>query len=256
MVGHCRFAVVALTAGALLVAASASAAAQELLKDELTRQGDAPWYDGEKNEVVPVRIKPGEPKATHRLSDWEVKPRTTSRTFKWSGLPGLGKWLWRIVWGLMFLAIAVLIVLIVRRLMTRPNVLEPSGPVEQWDPAKVEDLPFELASLPEDLLEEARRALDRGDLRVAIILLFSQQLIHLDRLQWIRLAKGKTNRQYLRELSDEPELRQRLRRSVWLFERVYFGGKPALKSEVESMWNETRELKERFQQPAEIVMAQ
>ena len=47
------------------------------------------------------------------------------------------------------------------------------------------------------LLEEARRSYEEGDYNTAIVYLYSYQLVKLDQNQWIRLAKGKTNRQYL-----------------------------------------------------------
>ena len=44
------------------------------------------------------------------------------------------------------------------------------------------------------LLEEARRSYEQGDYNTAIVYLYSYQLVKLDQNQWIRLAKGKTNR--------------------------------------------------------------
>ena len=51
-----------------------------------------------------------------------------------------------------------------------------------------------------DLLAEARRHYQAGNYGAAIVYLFSFQLVQLDQRQIIRLAKGKTNRQYLREV--------------------------------------------------------
>ena len=52
------------------------------------------------------------------------------------------------------------------------------------------------------------------ELSAAIIYLFSHQLLQLDRRQVIHLTKGKTNRQYLREIG-RPPLRQLLTRPWW-----------------------------------------
>ena len=57
-----------------------------------------------------------------------------------------------------------------------------------------------LKKSPADYLDEAQRLYRNGDYAQAIIYLFSHQLLQLDRRHWLRLVKGKTNRQYLREV--------------------------------------------------------
>ena len=59
-----------------------------------------------------------------------------------------------------------------------------------------------------DLLAEARRHYQAGNYGAAIVYLFSFQLVQLDRRQIIQLAKGKTNRQYLREVGPRDPLRK------------------------------------------------
>ena len=61
-----------------------------------------------------------------------------------------------------------------------------------------------------------------GNYGEAIIYLFSYQLVRLDRSQLIRLAKGKTNRQYLGELQSASPLKRMLAQSMSSFEDVFF----------------------------------
>ena len=65
---------------------------------------------------------------------------------------------------------------------------------------RVEALPFRVPRQATDLLSEARRQYEKGNYNEAIVYLFSHQLVELDRQHLIHLARGKTNRQLVREL--------------------------------------------------------
>jgi hypothetical protein len=60
--------------------------------------------------------------------------------------------------------------------------------------------------------------------------------VELDRGQAIRLAKGKTNRQYLRELTPKPDLKGLVEQSMLAFEDVFFGGRALDRSRFEDCW--------------------
>ena len=87
-----------------------------------------------------------------------------------------------------------------------------------------------------NLLEEARRHYRDGDYGEAIIYLFSYQLVQLDKHQLIRLAKGKTNRQYVRELGPRVELGYLLTTTMQAFEDVFFGNHSIDRVRFESCW--------------------
>ena len=72
------------------------------------------------------------------------------------------------------------------------------------DADRVEALPFHVRAASGDFLAEARRLYDAGHYSEAIVYLFSYQLVQLDKHHVIRLAKGKTNRQYVRETRQRP----------------------------------------------------
>ena len=102
---------------------------------------------------------------------------------------------------------------------------------------RVEALPTAVARNRDDLLAAARHCYRQGNFREAIIYLFSYQLLQLDRSQLIRLAKGKTNRQYLRELGRRLVLRSLLEKTMVAFEEVFFGNRSISRARFESVWS-------------------
>jgi hypothetical protein len=101
----------------------------------------------------------------------------------------------------------------------------------------IQQLPFQVKPPHADLLSEARRYYQLQDYRQAIVYLFSYQLVQLDRHQHIRLAKGKTNRQYLHELCAVPSLRQLLSDTMLVFEDVFFGHYDLDRERFEVCWD-------------------
>ena len=64
----------------------------------------------------------------------------------------------------------------------------------------------------------------------------AQERARLD--EFIRLAKGKTNRQYLREIRTRAPLRALMMRTVSLFESVFFGRHQLDRASFKSCWTE------------------
>ena len=103
---------------------------------------------------------------------------------------------------------------------------------------KVEHLPFEVKKKDANLLDEARRCYEGGNFNEAIVYLFSFQLLELDKGHIIRLAKGKTNGQYLREIGRDRNLRQILQGTMNAFEDVFFGNRQLTRDRFERCWNQ------------------
>jgi Domain of unknown function (DUF4129) len=103
---------------------------------------------------------------------------------------------------------------------------------------RVEALPFQVRKGTGDFLGEARRLYEAGQYSEAIIYLFSYQLVALDRQHLIRLAKGKTNRQYSRELRARPALRSMLEQTIVAFEDAFFGRKALSRERFEASWRQ------------------
>jgi hypothetical protein len=80
----------------------------------------------------------------------------------------------------------------------------------------------------------ARRA--AGDRAGAVIWLFFYQLLTLNRLGLVRLAPGRTARQYVFAVAD-PLLREGLEATLGLFEEAYYGHRVPTASALEAVWS-------------------
>ncbi|HVX15666.1 MAG TPA: DUF4129 domain-containing protein [Pirellulales bacterium] len=202
--------------------------AVEGARDALGREG-FPWYDNREDALRPVRVS-----TPWNIPDGPSVPRPS--------LWGVSFWE---VLLFAFLGIVLLTVtwLIIRAYLNREEAVSTgdSTSVRQAavdDAARIEALPFRIRRRDIDLLAEARRLYGEGKFAEAIIYLFSHQLVEMDRHQVIRLAKGKTNRQYLRDLRRRPPLRAIIERSMVAFEDVFFGGHSLDRARFESVWQQ------------------
>ncbi len=187
------------------------------------------WYDTATDDFRPIHIKP--PPAPRQ-------PRNL----------GSGGWLRFFAWLLFALLLGLIAWLIIRVFMTHENnQLETLDELDHRkarpDIARVEELPLILSTPPEDYLNAAHRYYRKGDYGPAILYLFSHQLLQLDRWHWIHLLKGKTNRQYLREVARAREaaageLAAILESTVLLFEEVYFGKRIPPREAIDQAWSQ------------------
>jgi hypothetical protein len=192
------------------------------------RRGGFPWYDKKTDSARPVHVD----------VPWNIGngPKTS-----WS-MPGISFWE---LLAIIFLAVVLctLVWLLIRAYLNREEAVAvgDSGRVRQStvdDAARIEALPFRIRSGDIDLLAEARRLYEQGKFSEAIVYLFSYQLVEMDRHQVIRLAKGRTNRQYLRDLRRQPLLREIIERAMIAFEEVFFGGHALNRARFESVWHQ------------------
>ena len=169
-----------------------------------------PWYDAQQDSLKPITL-PQKPPPLPR----EKTP-----------LPELSGLLHLLAWTVLAVVIAALAFLLMQTLLARRREERlPSDVVKDGDAASVEMLPFPVAAARGDLLAEARRHYEAGNYGAAIIYLFSFQLLQLDKRQIIRLSKGKTNRQYLREIGPRAVLMKLLEQTMVAFEDVFFGNR-------------------------------
>ena len=214
-----------------------------------------PWYDSQADGVQRVEIpKPYDWSWLRNwwdnlwsgwdpswLWDWW---RGWSWGSLWSMPIGFWQWSFRIV---LVLVVAVLVYLMVRVCRKwqggwneSKTKVGTSGEQEE-DADRIEALPFPVRRGRLDLLGEARRLYGQGDYRQAIVCLFSFQLVRLDRQQIIRLTKGKTNRQYLREVGPRMGLRRLVEQTMVVFEDVFFGNRELDRARFESCWSRLNE---------------
>ncbi|MBN2577428.1 MAG: DUF4129 domain-containing protein [Pirellulales bacterium] len=193
-------------------------------RESLERWWGYPWYDSDADDVK--RIEVAEP--------WD-----------WSWLRGLplGEIVQWLAWIALAVALIAIVYVLVRMYLRRLKEPKPSAAGAAEDPAarqRIDALPFSAAGWS-DLLGEARRLYEAGDYDRAIVFLFSFQLVQLDRRQLIRLARGKTNRQYLRELGSRASLRALLTRTMVCFEDVFFGHRTLDRTRFDSCWTKLDE---------------
>jgi hypothetical protein len=187
-----------------------------------------PWYDSSTDDLRRIRV----PKTRNWNTNWNPNFRMD--------------WVTWIIWGFVALVFALLAYLIYQVYRGRWVDL-PGGaravaetPVAN-DASRVEALPFQIDPLTGSLLDAARRAYAGGDYARAIIYLFSHELVELDRRHLIRLTRGKTNRQYVRELRGQGALPGLLSQTMVLFEDVYFGDRALSRERFETCWNRLNE---------------
>jgi hypothetical protein len=197
--------------------------------------------------------------AANRGSKWEAKPDPAASAKQVSWFADLFRAFGLILKWLLYVGIAALfvflIVLLARAFMSSGVQSDASSEeTEETDSRTEEDLieslPFRVKRPQGDLLAEARRHYEQGNYGEAIIYLFSYQLVQMDRHDVIRLARGKTNRQYLREVWPRPDLRKIFERTMVAFEDVFFGHHPLGREGFESCWVGLDEFHERIEQAA------
>ncbi|MDP6446303.1 MAG: hypothetical protein QGG36_21175 [Pirellulaceae bacterium] len=214
-------------------------AAVEAGREALANGPAFPWYDRQEDEVVPIRVKRHRDLA-YRDSRWKRGQRQVDSGLA-SFFAGIFESMNLMAWFAVAAMLGAFIALLVWAFIRRQSRFSAHGQQRRTtsDAARIEQLPFQLNPAQSgDLLAEAKRCYTNGDFASAIIYLFSHQLIVLDRNQLIRLARGKTNRQYLREVRYAPGVRRLLERTMLTFEDVFFGGYSIERSQFEESWSQ------------------
>jgi hypothetical protein len=198
----------------------------------------APWYDSDADNLRRIPLKP------ERESNWDI-----SWLFDW--IPNLFSWLgvitfWEwLAWIIVVAIVATLVYILIRLyLSSESNTARRSKSAvteQKTMTARIEALPFEVDEEVTDMLAAATACRKRGDYNRAIVYLFSHLLIELDRFHRIALTRGKTNRQYLRELKRQPRLRQILQRTMVPFEEVFFGSRTLAVERFDRCWEQLDE---------------
>lgn len=194
-----------------------------------------PWYDPPTDGLRRVEVSEPWWLRWEWILDW------LGDVFSFLGRLRSMSWLEWTVWSLIVVLLVVLVYLMVRvwRKLAREEA-EPAAEAEEPDTVdqkrRIEALPAAVGRRRADLLIAARQYYQEGNYTEAIIYLFSHQLVELDKSQLIRLARGKTNRQYLRELGRRLVLRGLFERTMVAFEEVFFGNYAIDRARFESVW--------------------
>jgi hypothetical protein len=214
--------------------------AVEAAQESLDGRISFPWYDASSDGIRRVDVAPPAD-LKNRESKWERTPKKRNRA-PWQWPPGLTKFLRVLGWTVVVILLILVGFLLVRAFLASESrsalissAAEDIGGTGDAD--RVESLPFQIKRPQSDLLSEARKHYEAGNYAEAIIYLYSYQLVELDKRQFIRLTKGKTNRQYLREVRRRAAIFDLLRVTMFAFEDVFFGNHSLERGRFESCWN-------------------
>jgi hypothetical protein len=203
-----------------------------------------PWYDSETDGVRAVRVSKPWYLRWEWVFDWlnDVMDWFGNLFTLRGGRPGAMSWTEWVALIVLASLVGLLVYLAIRvwrkRQWGMPAAAHsPSEGDVAEEKRRVEALPAAVGRKPADLLEAAEQCYRQGNYAEAIIYLFSHQLVQLDKGQYIRLAKGKTNRQYLRELGSRLNLRRLLEQTMVAFEDVFFGNRAIDRARFESVWS-------------------
>lgn len=231
---------------------------------ERTRQ---PWYDSESDGLKSMAAL-GEEAATR--GDWRGRDRP-DWSWNWGNWGGpsfswFGELMKLLVWTVLIGLLAVLVYALVQtfRRIEAARSANLAGQLsledEQTQEQRIENLPVNVRKKKGDFLDLARGYYEAGDFAEAIVYLFSHRLLQLDKAGWIRLAKGKTNRQYLLELaassrsaarsSSASDLQKILGQTMTCFEDVFFGQHTMTRERFEGCWNRNESFQRLIQRVA------
>ena len=214
--------------------------------------GDFPWYDADSDRLRRVDVAV-EPPPQHSEATWEIPELQTPQPNV--NFSFLGDLLQLLGWALLIALIVAIVYFLVNAHRNRDAALALSGSNEVrqtvvTDRQRIESLPFQLREMKRDFLTMADELYRSGDYNEAIIYLFSYQLLQLDRANLIRLTRGKTNRQYVRELGSRTAIRRIMLHTIRSFEEVFFGHHSLDKQRFEVSWNALDEFNQLLQQDA------
>jgi len=198
-----------------------TANAAEEGRDSLRSSYNYPWYDPAKDSTRGLSLPPDQTNAP------PPPPKPTQVTYGTNTSSGDFEYLW---WFLLVVVVLIILWLIIRTMQQRDPEWQAAKarpqPGTLTSVARLTDLPVELSPRITNMQDEARRLAGVGNYALAIVYLYSHMLVRLTEARRIQLAKGKTNRQYLRELRSDPELWKFFSRAIAQFEGSYFGDHP------------------------------
>ncbi len=190
----------------------------------LSQRWRYPWYDAGTDGLQRIDVRDEVPPPDRSRRRYAVPLGEMLQLLGWAGIA-------------MLLGLVVWLMLAAWRARRGDAAGSRDRPGARAGPNHVEAIPLPAGSTGVGLLDEARRLYELGDFNRAVVCLFAHQLLELDRMQIIRLARGKTNRQYMREVGRRPALRQLVEQTMVAFEDVFFGNRSIDRARFEACWN-------------------
>jgi hypothetical protein len=210
-----------------------------------------PWYDAEHDQVRPILQDSSN--WTSRLGRWidSFLERLDSIFFgkrSRSSAPGSGNIGGALITLLFLMAGASLLFVLWRlwKLHEPQGGLQADGGKRTGEAARIAGLVPGMSLQETDPWSEALRRRAAGDLAGAVIWLFLDQMLALERAGLIRLTPGRTARQYVQSLRD-PTLRDGLRATLGLFESVYYGRRAPEPATLDRVWSRAESVRGQLQ---------
>ena len=226
--------------------------------DDALKGYNYPWYDADADQLKPLEF-PEETQA------WSVdrdsvalapaKP-VTNNPNPVTAPTGPGNFDFGALFPVFMIVLLLIVLGVLAYLFSKFLQVESLG--DQSDSARrrkllsesIEQLPFELQAGNGDFRSMAQAAYTQGDLRQAIIYLYSHVLVTLDQNELIRLRKGKTNRQYLKEVWSYQDISAYFKKVMLPFESVFFGDHELERREFEQCWSQLDSFHKHVEQKA------
>jgi len=217
-------------------------------ENDLVRKSTDPvWFNANTGHITPVAARENAIDVSDRHSSVATSDTRTNSAWwvsLWGSLSKVFSWLfeaWLYILGVFLVLLALVVVFLVWRYGSSGAGFFRSREIEDLrahEKAKIQDLPFEIEQTAMGLLGEAARLRAAGDYSKAIVFLFSHVLVEMDGARCIRLARGKTNRNYLRELGGRETLRSFTNQLVQAFEFAFFGKHQLSQESFEAIWQQ------------------
>jgi len=206
-------------------------------RQSLQSEVEYPWYDAENDSLRRIEVPEPEEEEEEEPED----PDPSAASSGGGGSSALGGIFQALFWGIIILLFAAVIGALIWAFLRADRTQTDDDGTEvvqsSHEVDRIENLPFKIRTPQSDLLAEAERHYNEGNYREAVIYLYSYKLVELDKNHRIRLAKGKTNRQYLRELHQDRSIAGILERTMIAFEDAFFGHHELSRRRFEDCWN-------------------
>ena len=206
-------------------------------REALSSAANFPWYNEADDSLRRIDVKPTPPPKPPQQKSTSLYK---GKAWKGISLDGFFTFLWWATVVALGVGLVAIVIFSIRYLSGAGGADgrdDTDTHDRQSDIDRIENLPVRVRKPFADLLSEARRCYEAGNYNEAIIYLYSYQLVHLDKRHLIRLAKGKTNRQYVREVRRTGEISKLLATTMLAFEEVFFGNHNLPRPRFEDCWN-------------------
>lgn len=234
--------------------------------EEILSSKSFPWYDAETRGAKPL---PFADRPAIRSEDRNSIPQFTPRANPQRAATGVagpsgaqGESMSFLFWlGLAIVLLSILVLLVWAFLKLESKTQQSARLSSGRSLAEsIEQLPFQVDENSGDFRTLAERAYEARNYRKAIIHLYSHVLVVLDQAHLIRLKKGKTNRQYLRELTPQSNLVGYFQQTMESFESVFFGDHEIGRAGFEHCWKQLpsfqAEIERQLVQAREVALGQ